>query len=117
MRCLGSACSTGTDRRSSAILGYRWSGRINSRPPGNTTGAVGGVYLTADGHLEISAGAGSYWRRFRDMFTGGEWDDPKWDDPMFIATPAAREEADGIVYTWFLSRTMGEVWRLRMWLQ
>ena len=25
--------------RASAILGYRWSGRINSRPPGNTTGS------------------------------------------------------------------------------
>lgn len=99
-----------TDRRASAILGYRWSGRINSRPPGNTTGAVGGVYPAADGYLEVTAGAGSYWRRFRDMFTEGEWDDPKWDDLAFIATPAAREEADGIVYTWFLSRSMGEVW-------
>jgi crotonobetainyl-CoA:carnitine CoA-transferase CaiB-like acyl-CoA transferase len=99
------------DRRSSSILGYRWSGRIHTRPPGNGAGAVGGVYPTADGHVEVTASAGPYWRRFAAMFTEGEFDDPKWTDPAFMASPAAREQADGIVYPWMLSRTMAEVWK------
>ena len=98
------------DRRSSTILGYRWSGRVHTRPPGNGAGVVGGVYPTLDGHVEITASAGPYWRRFAAMFTEGEFDDPKWTDPAFMASPAAHEEADGVVYPWMLSRTMAEVW-------
>lgn len=99
------------DRRSSAILGYRWSGRIHSRAVSNAAGVAGGVYPTADGHVEVTASAGPYWNRFKAMFTEGEFDDPKWSDLAFLASPGAREDADGIIYPWMLSRTMAEVWK------
>ncbi len=98
------------DRRSSAILGYRWSGRVHTRPVSNGAGVAGGVYPTADGHVEVTASGGPYWKRFTAMFTGGEFDDPKWSDLAFLASPGAREEADGIIYPWMLSHTMVEVW-------
>ncbi len=97
------------DRRSSAILGYRWSGRVNQRPAGGHAGIAGGVYPTADGFVEVTASAGNYWDRFSEA-VGGELLDPKWRAPAFTMNPAAKEEADGLVYPWFLSRTKLEAW-------
>ena len=36
--------------------------------------------------------------------------DPKWLDPAWMVTPAAKEEAEAIVYPWMLSHTRHEVW-------
>ncbi len=97
------------DRRSSSILAYRFSGRVQQRPQG-AGGLAGGVYPVADGYVEVTATAGNYWRRFVDMIGDDALRDPRWENPMTAMDPAAKEEADGIVYPWMLSRTRAEVW-------
>jgi crotonobetainyl-CoA:carnitine CoA-transferase CaiB-like acyl-CoA transferase len=97
------------DRRSSSILAYRFSGRVQQRPQG-AGGLAGGVYPVADGHVEVTATAGNYWRRFVDMIGDDTLRHPKWENPMTAMDPAAKEEADAIVYPWMLSRTRAEVW-------
>lgn len=96
------------DRRSSSILAYRFSGRVQQRPQG-AGGLAGGVYPVADGHVEVTATAGNYWRRFVEMIDDDALRDPKWENPMTAMDPA-KEEADGIIYPWMLSRTRSEVW-------
>jgi crotonobetainyl-CoA:carnitine CoA-transferase CaiB-like acyl-CoA transferase len=98
------------DRRSSAILGFRWTGRVLQRPPGPGGGVVGGVYPVADGFVEVTATFGNYWQRFVEMVDDDGLRDPKWQNPAWLINPAAKEEADGIVYPWMLSRTRQEVW-------
>jgi crotonobetainyl-CoA:carnitine CoA-transferase CaiB-like acyl-CoA transferase len=98
------------DRRSSAILSYRFCGRINPRPEAPGGGLAGGVYPVADGYVEVTASFGNYWQRFAEMIDDERFADPKWSDPMFAISPAAKEEADGIVYPWMLAHTREEVW-------
>ena len=98
------------DRRSSSILAYRFSGRIQERTAGITAGIAGGVYPTADGFVEVTATAGNYWRRFVEMIDDDTLRDPKWENPAINFDPNAKEEADAVVYPWMVSRTSAEVW-------
>lgn len=98
------------DRRSAAILAFRFSGRIQERPAGGSAGIVGGIYPTADGYVEVTASFGNYWQRFVEMVDDDALRDPKWSQPTIVLDPGAKEEADGIVYPWMLSRTKLEVW-------
>ena len=101
------------DRRSSAIMAYRFSGRINGRPAGagpSTAGGVAGVFPCADGYVEMTASMGPYWRRFAQMIDHPEFLEPKWNDPAWLASPEARAEIDIALYPWLLERTRAEVW-------
>lgn len=98
------------DRRSAAILAYRFSGRVQQRPASASSGIVGGIYPTADGYVEVTASFGNYWQRFVEMIDDDALRDPKWAQPATALDPAAKEEADSIVYPWMLSRTKHEVW-------
>ncbi len=98
------------DRRSAAILGWRFSGRVQQRSPGASAGIAGGIYPVADGYVELTASAGNYWRRFVEMVDDDALRDPKWENPMMAMNPAAKEEADGIVYPWMLTHTRAEAW-------
>jgi crotonobetainyl-CoA:carnitine CoA-transferase CaiB-like acyl-CoA transferase len=64
----------------------------------------------ADGYVELTASAGNYWRRFVDMVDDETFRDPKWENPMTAFDPAAKEEADAIVFSWMLSHTRAEAW-------
>jgi crotonobetainyl-CoA:carnitine CoA-transferase CaiB-like acyl-CoA transferase len=99
------------DRRSSCILSYRFSGRLQSRPENAGGGIAGGVYPVADGHVEVTASSGSYWNRFVEMIDDDALRHPRWSNPAIALDPSAKEEADAIVYPWMLSRTRQEVWR------
>ena len=101
------------DRRSSAIMAYRFSGRINDRPvvAGPSTGAgVVGVFPCADGYVEMTASAGPYWRRFAAMIGRPEFTEPKWSDPRWLNSDEARAEVDLALYPWLAERTRAEVW-------
>ncbi|MCY3882552.1 MAG: CoA transferase [Chloroflexi bacterium] len=101
------------DRRSSAIMAYRFSGRINAKPEvaGPSTGAgVVGVFPCADGYVEMTASAGPYWHRFAEMIDHPEFKDPKWNDPEWMNSDAAREEVDVALYPWLTERTRAEIW-------
>ncbi|MEP6870459.1 MAG: CoA transferase [Anaerolineaceae bacterium] len=98
------------DRRSAAILAFRFSGRVQQRPAGASAGLAGGIYPTSDGYVEVTASTGNYWARFVEMVDDERLRDPKWLQPMIAFDSAAKEEADGIVYPWMLSRTKHEVW-------
>lgn len=98
------------DRRSSGILGYRFSGRFVERPAGASSGIAGGVYPVEDGYVEVTAASASYWNRFVEMIGADELRDPKWSQPGVAMSPAAKEEADAIVYPWMLTHTRAEVW-------
>lgn len=98
------------DRRSSSILAYRFSGRVQERTPGITAGIAGGVYPTADGFVEVTASAGNYWRRFVEMIDDDALRDPKWENPAVNFDPNAKAEADAIVYPWMVTRTSAQVW-------
>lgn len=99
-----------TDRRNSSIMAWRFSGRIQRRAAGAGAGLAGGIYPVADGFVEVTASAGNYWRRFVEMLDDDALRDPKWENPMTAMNPAAKEEADAIVYPWMLSHTRGEAW-------
>ena len=101
------------DRRSSAIMAYRFSGRINDRPEvaGPSTGAgVVGVFPCADGYVEMTASAGPYWHRFAEMIDRPDFKDPKWNDREWMNSPEAREEVDVALYPWLAERTRAEIW-------
>ncbi len=101
------------DRRSSAIMAYRFSGRINDRPEvaGPSTGAgVVGVFPCADGYVEMTASAGPYWHRFAEMIGRPDFKDPKWNDREWMNSPQAREEVDVALYPWLAERTRAEIW-------
>lgn len=98
------------DRRSSSILAYRFSGRVQERTPGITAGIAGGIYPTADGFVEVTASAGNYWRRFVEMIDDDALRDPKWESPAINFDPNAKAEADAIVYPWMITRTSAEAW-------
>ncbi len=98
------------DRRSSAILAYRFSGRVQARAAAATIGVAGGIYPVADGFVEATASFGDYWQRFVEMIDDDRLRAPKWTQPATQVDPAAKEEADGIIYPWMLSRTRREVW-------
>tara|TARA_Y100000588_G_C14100248_1_gene858492 strand:+ start:223 stop:1185 length:963 start_codon:yes stop_codon:yes gene_type:complete len=101
------------DRRSSAIMAFRFSGRINSRPEvaGPSTGAgIVGVFPCADGYVEMTASAGPYWKRFAEMIGHAEFTEPKWQDPNWMNSPEAREEIDLALYPWLMERTRAEIW-------
>jgi crotonobetainyl-CoA:carnitine CoA-transferase CaiB-like acyl-CoA transferase len=104
------AQANSVDRRSSAILAYRFSGRVQERAESNSAGVAGGVYPTADGFVEVTAASGSYWQRLVEMIDDDALRGPRWSDPAFLAAPAAREEAEAVIYPWMLSRTSAEVW-------
>ncbi len=99
------------DRRSSSILAYRFSGRVQDRPASHISGLAGGIYPVADGYVEVAALPGTYWRRFVDMIGDETLKDPSWDSPLAALQPGARETVDGIVYPWMLERTRAEVWQ------
>ena len=98
------------DRRSSAILGFRFSGRTNERPPAPGGGLAGGIYPCADGFVEVTAAAANYWPRFMRMVGDPLFDDPKWLNPAVAAQPGVKEEVDAVVYPWMLSHTRAEIW-------
>jgi crotonobetainyl-CoA:carnitine CoA-transferase CaiB-like acyl-CoA transferase len=98
------------DRRSSAIVAYRFSGRVNGRPAGPGGGLVAGVHPCADGFVEITAAGGEYWKRFAEMIGHPALLEPRWLVPGITADPEVRAELDGIVYPWLLARTRMEVW-------
>lgn len=98
------------DRRSSCIMAWRFSGRVQERPAASGAGISGGIYPVADGYVEVTAAFGNYWQRFVEMIDADELRDPRFSDPMFLMTPEAKEIADAIVYPWMLSRTRLEIW-------
>ena len=101
------------DRRNSAIVAYRFSGRVNGRPeaagPSSAAG-VAGVFPCADGYVEITASAGAYWRRFVEMLDAPELREPHWSDPAWLGTAEARAQIDAVLYPWLLDRTRLEIW-------
>jgi crotonobetainyl-CoA:carnitine CoA-transferase CaiB-like acyl-CoA transferase len=98
------------DRRSSAILAYRFSGRVNTRPAGPGGGLVAGVHPCADGYVEITAAGGEYWKRFAEMIADPALLEPRWLTPGIGGQAEARAELDGILYPWLLARTRMEIW-------
>ena len=98
------------DRRSSTILAFRFSGRVQDRPESPHVGIIAGVYPCADGFVEVTAAGGAYWQRFAAMLDDPALAEPKWSDPAWLASPEARAEAEAIVYPWMLTRTRLEVW-------
>ncbi|MEO9255229.1 MAG: CoA transferase, partial [Tepidiformaceae bacterium] len=98
------------DRRTASILAYRFSGRVQDRPAGASSGIAGGIYPVADGYVEVTASVGSYWQRFVDMIDDDALRTPKWLLPQTAMDPTAKEEADAIIYPWMLSHTRNEVW-------
>jgi crotonobetainyl-CoA:carnitine CoA-transferase CaiB-like acyl-CoA transferase len=98
------------DRRSSTILAFRFSGRVQERPAGAGAGISGGIYPVADGFVEVTAAFGNYWNRFVEMIDDDALRDERFANPMFLASPEAKEIADGVVWPWMLSRTRREVW-------
>jgi crotonobetainyl-CoA:carnitine CoA-transferase CaiB-like acyl-CoA transferase len=98
------------DRRTASVLAYRFSGRVQERPAGSSSGIAGGIYPVADGHVEVTASFGNYWQRFVEMIDDDALRDPKWMLPQTAMDPAAKEEADAVIYPWMLSRTRAEVW-------
>jgi crotonobetainyl-CoA:carnitine CoA-transferase CaiB-like acyl-CoA transferase len=98
------------DRRSSAILAWRFSGRENRPTHTSSPGLAGGIYPCADGYVEVTASVGAYWERFAAMVGEPRFGDPRWREPATHADPAARAEVDGVVYPWMLARTRAEIW-------
>lgn len=98
------------DRRSSAILAYRFSGRVLERPATPHAAPAGGVYPCADGYVEVTASLGNYWNRFVDMIGDDGLRAPEFANPAFAASPEGKAAADAIVYPWMLSHTRQEIW-------
>ena len=98
------------DRRSSAILACRFSGRLQERPAAAGAGIAGGIYSVADGFVEVTATSGNYWQRFVEMIDAPDLRDIRFSNPAFLTSAEAKEIVDGVVWPWMLERTRLEVW-------
>jgi crotonobetainyl-CoA:carnitine CoA-transferase CaiB-like acyl-CoA transferase len=101
------------DRRSSTILAFRFSGRMQERPEVGGLYLIGGVYACADGFVEVTGGVSSshpYWSRVTDMIGDPRLKEAKWGDLDFVRKPEAKSEADAIVVPWMIERTREEIW-------
>ena len=102
------------DRRSSTILAFRFSGRLQERPEVAGLYLIGGVYPCSDGFIEITGGVSSthpYWSRVVEMIGDPRLEEDKWGDLDFVRKPEAKSEVDAIVVPWMIERTRQEIWK------
>jgi crotonobetainyl-CoA:carnitine CoA-transferase CaiB-like acyl-CoA transferase len=100
------------DRRMSMILAYHYNGEITRREPyGSGIGYPSGVYLCADGYIQINGG-GSYFPRVIEMLGEPEFlQDPKWRIIENQYDHDMKMEFEEYFITWCLERSKQEVWR------
>lgn len=99
------------DRRMSMLLAYQYNGEISKRNAVVTgNGYPSGVYLCADGYIQINGGGG-YFKRVVDMMgQPAELDDPTWYEPESQYNSDLALIFHEYFIPWCLERTKEEVW-------
>ncbi len=97
------------DRRVPALLAYQFSGRLTERVAESGEGFPGGVYVCADGYVDLFGGV-SYWSRVVEMLGNPpQLLDPKWTQPGAQADADLRDEFHETFYEWLFARSKSEV--------
>ena len=97
------------DRRSSALVGYRYTGDVSGRPSvGQNPGS--GIWPTGDGGFFFTTVIGPRWSAMARMIGHEELlDDPQWLDPAWRARPENIEAFARLAGEWMLGRTKIEI--------
>ena len=100
------------DRRMSMLLAYQYNGEITRR----TSASVGfgyptGVFLCANGYIQINGG-GNYFQRVVNMMDNPpELDDPTWYEPESQFNSDLADIFKAYFIPWCLERTKNEIWQ------
>ncbi|MCI0796728.1 MAG: CoA transferase [Chloroflexi bacterium] len=99
------------DRRMSMLLAYQYNGEISRRGALATgTGYPTGVYLCADGYIQVNGG-GSYFKRVVEMMgRPPELEDPTWFEPESQYNSDLAQIFHEYFIPWCLERTKREIW-------
>ena len=99
------------DRRMSMLLAYQYNNEISRRGALATVGGYpNGVYLCADGYVQITGGR-SYFSRIVEMLGEPEFLlAPKWHTDEAQYDPELQFEFDEHFIPWCLERTKQEIW-------
>lgn len=99
------------DRRMSMLLAYQYNGEITRRTSASTGfGYPTGVFLCADGYIQINGG-GSYFKRVANMMGNpAELYDPTWYEPESQYNSDLADIFQAYFIPWCLERTKTEVW-------
>ncbi len=102
------ATSGGTERRSTNLLAYQYTGETNPRMLAIDVGYPLGTYPCRDGYTNIMGGL-QYWDRVVKMLGSPEaLKDPKWKAPTAQSNPELMEEFNAIYYPWLMEHTKKE---------
>jgi len=100
------------DRRTSALVGYQYTGEISPRLPLATSGYPFGIYPCQDGYFEWFGGL-VYFPRVVTMLGNPEFlKDPRWHTPEAQTDPELVEEFNAYFLGWCLEHTKMELWEL-----
>lgn len=100
------------DRRTSALVGYQYTGEVSPRLPLATAGYPFGIFPCADGYFEWFAGL-IYFPRVVSMLGEPEFlKDPKWYTPQAQTDPDLVDEFNAFFLGWCMEHTKMELWDL-----
>ena len=100
------------DRRTSALVGYQYTGEISPRLPLATSGYPFGIFPCNDGYFEWFGGL-FYFPRVISMLGDPQFlKDPKWHTPRAQTDPELVDEFNTFFLGWCLERTKMEPWEL-----
>ena len=100
------------DRRTSALVGYQYTGETTPRLPMATAGYPIGVYPCRDGYFEVTAGLVLFPRVVRMLGEPDFLKEPRWYADDAQSDPQLREEFEAFFLGWTLERTKNELWEL-----
>ena len=100
------------DRRTSALVGYQYTGQISPRLPLSTAGYPLGIWPCQDGYFEWFGGL-VYFPRVVTMLGNPEFlTEPRWYTPQAQSDPELVDEFNAYFLAWGLVFTKMELWEL-----
>ena len=98
------------DRRTSALVGYQYTGETSPRLSLGAAGYPIGIYPCQDGYIEFLGGLAYFPRVVRLLGEPEFLTDPKWYDPDSQTDLALKEEFESYFLGWCLEHTKEELW-------
>ena len=100
------------DRRMSMLLAYQYNGEISKRSATATAGGYpNGVFICADGYVQIAGGRNYFDRVVAMMGAPVELLDERWHTPEAQYDPELEAEFAAYFIPWCLERTKREIWQ------
>ena len=100
------------DRRTSALVGFQYTGEINRRLPLDAAGYPIGIYPCRDGYFEFLGGLVYFPRVVRMLNEPVFLKEPRWYTHEAQNDPELRDEFEPFFLAWCLEHTRKELWEM-----